>query len=80
LSCRFQEASVPTKHTQKHTQKEKKRRKTDASLPQRDTKESAIKRICFVMPISRGICTDKAHSKAHSKGKKEERKRRFSVS
>jgi len=31
LSCRFQEASVPTKHTQKHTQKEKKKREKDAS-------------------------------------------------
>jgi len=39
LSCRFQEASVPTKHTQKHTQKEKKRRKTDASLPPCVTKK-----------------------------------------
>jgi len=48
------------RHLYRQSSQREKRRRTDASLPQRDIKEKHSK-VCFVMPISRGICTDKAN-------------------
>jgi len=64
LSCRFQEASVPTKPS-----------KVCFVMPisRGICTDKATQKDCFVMPISRGICTDKATQKP-TQGKKREKK------